>query len=180
MSVSVNHELPSTWFVWHARIIKPGMRVLDLACGRGRHAIAAAARGAKVVAVDSDAECLQTAEKLAERAQLQIEWRYADLTQEEPPAGPFDLVMIFNYLDRIRWRSFMNLIRPGGFLMAETFLEQQLELGWGPTNEDHLLKPCELWSLVDPFEIILARDALEVLDGRPMAVGSVLAQRPPE
>jgi hypothetical protein len=32
---------------------------------------------------------------------------------------------------------------------------------------------------VEPFEILLAREVLEVLDGRSSAVASVLAQRPP-
>ena len=179
MSSSGNHELPSTWFIWHSDLIAPGMRVLDVACGRGRHAMAAAARGAEVMAVDADEEQLKAAEKVARKAQLQVDWRMADL-QQDLPDGPFDMVMVFNYLDRARMSNFLDMVRPGGYFMAETFLEQQRELGWGPTDDEHLLRPGELWSLVEPFEIILARDVLEVLDGRPMAVASVLARRPVE
>ena len=179
VSASANHELPSTWFLWHAELIGPGMRILDVACGKGRHAMAAAARGAEVLAVDSDAERLKAAEKTAKKAQLQIDWRIADL-QQDLPDGPFDMVMVFNYLDRSRMSKFLEMVRPGGYFLAETFLEQQRELGWGPTDDEHLLRPGELWSLVEPFEIVLARDVLEVLDGRPMAVASVLARRPQE
>jgi hypothetical protein len=71
-------------------------------------------------------------------------------------------------------------VRPGGFLLCETFLEGQREHGWGPTSDDHLLKPGELLRLIEPFEIILAREALDFVGGRPMAVASVLAQRPRE
>ncbi len=153
------------------------MRILDVACGTGRHAIAAAARGADVIAVDSDETRVRAGEKLAKKSQLRVEWRVADL-QTDPHDGPFDMVMIFNYLDRARMPSFLDWVRPGGYLLAETFLEQQRELGWGPTDDAHLLRPGELWSLVDPFEIILARDVLEVLEGRPMAIASILARRP--
>jgi hypothetical protein len=36
-----------------------------------------------------------------------------------------------------------------------------------------------LWTLVGDFEIVLAREVLETLDGRAKAVASILAQRPP-
>ncbi len=179
MSTSANQELPSTWFVWHADLIGPGMRVLDVACGKGRHAIAAAALGAEVTALDSDESRLREAEKAAKKAQFHVDWRVADL-QKDLPDGPVDMVMIFNYLDRARMSKFRDMVRPGGYLLAETFLEQQRELGWGPTDDEHLLHPGELWTLVEPFEIVLARDVLEVLDGRPMAVASILARRPEE
>jgi 2-polyprenyl-3-methyl-5-hydroxy-6-metoxy-1,4-benzoquinol methylase len=165
--------------MWHADLISPGMHVLDVACGTGRHAMAAAARGANVLAMDADEERLRAGEKTAKKAQLHIEWRKADL-QEDLPSGPFDMVMVFNYLDRSRMSQFLEMVRPGGYFLAETFLEQQRELGWGPTDDEHLLRPGELWSLVEPLEIVLARDVLEVVDGRPMAVASVLARRPQE
>jgi SAM-dependent methyltransferase len=45
--------------------VGPGLRVLDLGCGQGRHAFAAYRLGASVVAVDrSDAECKDTAAML--------------------------------------------------------------------------------------------------------------------
>ena len=154
------------------------MRVLDVACGRGRHAIAAAARGADVVALDDDEGRLIAAERAAKKAHVPVRWVKSDLAQDPIPNGPYDLVMVFNYLDRARMPVFLEAVRPGGYFMAETFLLQQRELGWGPTSDEHLLRPSELWSLVEPFEIVLARDVLEVLDGRPMAVASVLARRP--
>ena len=46
--------LPSTWFTWHDYLITKGSRVLDLACGEGRHSVAAALKGATVTALDKD------------------------------------------------------------------------------------------------------------------------------
>src|SRR5712671_3757524 len=46
---------PSGWFSRHEHLFRPGAHVLELACGEGRHAIAAATLGATVVAIDNDA-----------------------------------------------------------------------------------------------------------------------------
>ncbi len=152
--------------------------MLDLACGHGRHAIAAAVRGASVIAVDADPESIATAQRKA--GTLSVEWVTADLTQYVLPEARFDMVMAFNYLDRRRMPDFRRAVRPGGYLVYETFLEEQREHGWGPTSPEHLLKRGELIQLAEPFEIVLAREALEFIGGRPMAVASVLAQRPAE
>ncbi len=86
--------------------------------------------------------------------------------------------MVFNYLDRARMAEFREAVRPGGFLLCETFLEAQRQFGWGPTSADHLLKPGEIMRLAEPFEIVLAREVVELVEGRPMALASVLARRP--
>ncbi len=173
--VSAGPERPSAWFTWHAGVIRPETRVLDLACGHGRHAIAAASLGAAVVAVDADADRI-SAGRRAGRS-LPIEWVCADLHTFPLEPGAFDVVMVFNYLDRARMPDMRAAVRPWGFLLCETFLEAQREHGWGPTSDDHLLRSGELLRLVEPFEIILSREALDFVGGRPMAVASVLAQR---
>lgn len=150
--------------------------MLDLACGRGRHALAAAQRGAQVLAVDADPERIEAGRRRGR--DLSIEWVTTDLTTYPLPPDAFDVVMIFNYLDRRRMPECRAAVRRGGFLLCETFLQAQRDYGWGPTSDDHLLGPGELMSLVEPFEILLAREALEFIGGRPMAVASVLAQRP--
>ena len=48
------HSRPSTWFLWHAHRIRPGDRVLDLACGDGRHSARRRRAGRTVVGVDRD------------------------------------------------------------------------------------------------------------------------------
>ena len=51
-------ETPSPWIAQYSDLIVPGGKVLDLACGGGRHAIYLANRGFMVLAVDRDAESL--------------------------------------------------------------------------------------------------------------------------
>jgi SAM-dependent methyltransferase len=169
---------PSAWFNWHVRIFRPGVRVLDLASGLGRHALAAAERGAEVVAADSDGEALEILEREAQRRQLAVKCLHVDLHTSQIAPASFDVVMMFNYLDRERFPDILRAVRAGGHLLAETFLTAQRDQGWGPQSDDHLLQPGELLRLVQPFEIVLSREVIEVIDGRPAALASVLAINP--
>ena len=167
---------PSTWFSWHAHIIRPGMRVIDLACGEGRHSLAAAALGAAVVGVDRDPHKLAIARERAAATQLSVEWREVDLEGPWPELGSFDAVLVFNYLDRASMPRILGLVAPGGRLLMETFLEAQREAGWGPTSERHLLCPGELGRLVAPLTILHGREVYETVDAeRWRAVASVIA-----
>jgi SAM-dependent methyltransferase len=169
---------PSTWFLWHAHRLRPGAAVLDLACGEGRHSLAAATLGARVTGVDRDETRIATARELAEAQNLSIEWRIVDLEGPWPDFGGFDAVLLFNYLDRTRMPDICELVAPGGLLMMETFLTLQRELGWGPTSDDHLLRPGELAGLVSPLRILHGREVLEPIDAeRWRALASVVAQK---
>jgi 2-polyprenyl-3-methyl-5-hydroxy-6-metoxy-1,4-benzoquinol methylase len=169
---------PSTWFFWQAHFLRPGARVLDLACGEGRHALAAAALGARVKAVDRDAEKLSSARELAAARGLAIDFDCVDLEGPWPEFGKFDAVLMFNYLDRARMPEVVESVAPGGVLLMETFLEEQLELGWGPSDPAHLLKPGELARLVRPLVVVHGREVLEPVDAeRWRAVASVVARR---
>jgi 2-polyprenyl-3-methyl-5-hydroxy-6-metoxy-1,4-benzoquinol methylase len=169
---------PSTWFLWHAHVIRPGWRVLDLACGAGRHSLAAAALGAEVVGLDRDASKLATAQDRAAASRLSIDWRQVDLERSWPELGTFDAVLVFNYLDRASMPRILGLVAPGGWLMMETFLEAQRESGWGPTSERHLLRAGELARLVAPLTIVHGREVFEAGDSeRWRAVASVIAKK---
>jgi 2-polyprenyl-3-methyl-5-hydroxy-6-metoxy-1,4-benzoquinol methylase len=152
--------------------------VLDLACGAGRHSLAAAALGARVTGVDRDPAKLATAKERADAVGLTIQWREMDLEGPLTDLGSFDAVLAFNYLDRAGMPKILGLVAPGGRLMMETFLEAQREAGWGPTSERHLLKPGELSSLVAPLKVVHGREVFETVDAeRWRAVASVVAQK---
>ena len=154
------------------------MRVLDLACGEGRHSLAAAILGAETVGIDRDETRLSTARELAAAHNLVVDWRVVDLEGPWPELGDFDAVLVFNYLDRTRMAAICELVAPGGLLMMESFLTGQRELGWGPTSEDHLLRPGELARLAAPLRIVHGREVLEPVDAeRWRAVASVVACR---
>lgn len=154
------------------------MRVLDLACGEGRHGLAAARLGARVTGVDRDETRLATARELSEAEDLAVDWQVVDLEGPWPALGDFDAVLVFNYLDRARMPEIHRLVAPGGLLMMESFLTGQRELGWGPTSDDHLLRPGELARLAAPLRILHGREVLEPVDAeRWRAIASVVACR---
>src|SRR5690349_9687931 len=98
MSAS-GHDLktPADWVVrWADRVPAQG-RVLDLACGSGRHARFFAARGCIVEAVDRDAAALASLEGVPG-----ITTRCADLEGGPWPYGGqfFSAIVVTNYLHR--------------------------------------------------------------------------------
>jgi len=57
-----------------------GKRVLDLGCGSGENAIALARAGAHVIALDLSKAQLALARKLAEGAEVRVEWHESDVS----------------------------------------------------------------------------------------------------
>jgi SAM-dependent methyltransferase len=131
-----------------------------------------------VVAIDRDPQKLAAGRTRAAEGGLPIDWRELDLEGSWPELGTFDAVLVFNYLDRASMPRILRLVAPGGLLMMETFLEAQREAGWGPTSDQHLLRPGELARLVSPLRVVHGREVLEPVDeDRWRAVASILAVR---
>ncbi|HMJ73510.1 MAG TPA: class I SAM-dependent methyltransferase [Solirubrobacterales bacterium] len=72
-----------------------GERVLDLACGIGRHSLELRRRGFEVVGVDISADLLEMAEQEAEAQALEVTFMQADLRELEM-RDEFDLVLSLN------------------------------------------------------------------------------------
>ena len=138
------HSLaPSPWVVRFAALVSAGSRVLDLAAGNGRHARFFAARGAKVVAVDRDADALQVLSGVEG-----VETRSVDLERGVwPLAGEsFDAIVVTNYLHRPLFPHLRAALAPDGVLLYETFAMGNEAYG-RPNNPDFLLCRDELLSL---------------------------------
>lgn len=82
--------------------LKKGMRILDLACGHGRHSVELARRGYKVIGQDLNSFFLQKAKKAAKKARVSIEWVNNDM-RDIPFESEFDVVVnlftAFGYLE---------------------------------------------------------------------------------
>jgi SAM-dependent methyltransferase len=131
-------------------------RVLDLACGIGRHSLELARRGFEVVGVDISPELLEMAEREAEAQSLEISFVQADL-RELDLEDEFDLVLSLNdgavgyfETEEENFRTFevvSQALRPGGghlmqlpnVLHAEKHLPQKTWLAGEATVEliDH-------------------------------------------
>ena len=134
---------PSPWVVRHAQSIPARGKVLDLACGSGRHARFLAGLGYPVLAVDRDADALAGLSTIEG-----ITTRLLDLEGEEwPLAGQvFDGIVVTNYLWRPRLPDVLALLAPGGALIYETFMVGNAAYG-KPTNPAFLLLAGELRQL---------------------------------
>lgn len=134
---------PSPWVVRHAQSIPARGKVLDLACGSGRHARFLAGLGYPVLAIDRDARALAGVSTIKG-----ITTRQLDLEGEEwPLAGQvFDGIVVTNYLWRPRLPDVLALLAPGGALIYETFMVGNAAYG-KPSNPAFLLLAGELRQL---------------------------------
>nr|KXH74519.1 MAG: hypothetical protein AM325_05955 [Candidatus Thorarchaeota archaeon SMTZ1-45] len=71
-----------------------GKRVLDLACGTGRHSVALTLEGAEVVGIDNSKVMISRAQKLAESNRVSTEFVIGDIEAFQSIApGQFDLII---------------------------------------------------------------------------------------
>jgi len=160
---------PSAFFVrWLPALADASARgpVLDLACGRGRHALAAARAGLRCVALDRNAGFLAELAAEARRQALPVEALRCDLeTGLAPPLREacFGAVLVFRYLHRPLAPWIEGLLAPGGLLLYETF-----------TNPAFLLEPGELPRLFPKLETLAFEEG--VYDGA--ACARLAARRP--
>ncbi len=162
---------PSRWIARFAHLIAAGARVLDVACGGGRHARFFAARAAHVVAVDRDAGAIASLSGVAG-----IDARVVDLeTGAWPLAGErFDAIVVVNYLHRPLLPFLLDALVDDGVMLYDTFARGNEAYG-RPTNPAFLLAPCELVELVRPRLSIVAFEQGIVADGDRRAVVQRLA-----
>ena len=102
--------------------VGPGT-ALDLACGTGRHALELARRGWRTSAWDVSPVALEQLAGRAAEAGLEVETRALDLLRDPLPPGPFDLVVVVDFLDRALLSIVHRLLAPGGHLILVAFTE---------------------------------------------------------
>ncbi len=166
MTTHDHTQAPSEWVRRWGHLIpdRPGSaRVLDLACGHGRHSRWLMRQGHQVTAVDRDAEALAS---LAELAPW-VRTLQADVENGPwPLAGrEFEAVVVTHYLWRPLWPAILASLAPGGLLIVETFAHGQASVG-RPARADFLLRPGELLRVCADLRVIGYEDGFLSDPGR--------------
>lgn len=169
---------PSSWLIDNADLLpRGGKKVLDVACGRGRHALLLASAGFDVHAIDRNPEAIAFLRATAERLRLSLTADVVDLEGDAPPDKAqtnYDAIVVFNYLHRPLMPALRAALKPGGRLFYETFTARQAERGH-PKSPAFLLNDGELPQLVAPLAVLRSREG--EVDGR--FIASVVAERAP-
>jgi len=105
----------------------PGDTVLDVGCGRGRHALILAERGYDVIGLDLSERAIDVARSRAADAGLDVDFRVGDMREPVGTAcvdGVVNLFTTFGYFeddaDNVRaLRAMATALRPGGWLVQD-------------------------------------------------------------
>lgn len=159
---SVPHDIqaPSPWVIRWAHLVPHGGKILDLACGYGRHTrhfldnnFAVAGVDISQAAIDSIADNLNPAQR--NKAELIV----ADIENGPwPLAGrQFSAIVVTNYLWRPLLPTLVQSLAPGGVLLYETFAAGNETVG-KPSRPDFLLQNGELLTVCASLRIVAYED----------------------
>lgn len=148
----------SAWVRRWSHLVPRQGRVLDLACGSGRHLAWFVQQGHAVLGLDRDAAALASIDLPSEQCQTLL----ADVEgQAWPLSGQqFAGVVVTNYLWRALLPTVMDSVAEGGVLIYETFAAGQQSIG-RPSRPDFLLEPGELLRVCSALRIVAFEDGFE-------------------
>lgn len=173
---------PSRLFVEQLDALREAGRlgaVVDLACGRGRHAIPGVRAGLPLIGVDRNAAFLSELRARAEALGEDVPCLRTDLeagNQIPIRSGSCGAILVFRFLFRPLAGEIVRLLAPGGLLLYETFTREQQSLPYGPNDPAFLLAPGELPRLFPQLEV-LSHEELREGRPRPDAIARMVARK---
>jgi SAM-dependent methyltransferase len=145
--------MPSAWLQRFAPTT-PGT-ALDVACGSGRNLRWLVKAGWQVTGVDRDTTATAPLQSLAKIVAADIETGPWPLAEQQ-----FDLVVVCNYLWRPLFEDIRGAVKPGGWLIWETFADGQQAIG-RPSRPDFLLQRGELLRVCSDWRIVAYEDLFD-------------------
>jgi cyclopropane fatty-acyl-phospholipid synthase-like methyltransferase len=169
---------PNRFLVSQTKLLRPGMRVLDVATGEGRNAVWMARQGCEVVGIDISPLAIDKARRLAAEAGVQVAFQVADVRQWRWTPQAFDTaVSIFIQFAAPGERAAVfegmkRALRPGGLLIMQGYTPRQIEYKTGgPPQAEHMYTEALLRSAFGDLEILHLREHEDVLSEGTKHVG---------
>ncbi len=169
---------PASFLVEQRHLLPPRGQALDVAMGVGRNALYLASLGYEVTGIDVSGVAVERCRREASRRGLRIEAVRADLESYQLPRAAYDIVINFYYLQRDLAPQIQEALRPDGVLVFESFTTEQRQFGWGPQNDEFLLRPGELREMFPGLEELAYREGLVEGDRGTKAVAGLVARKP--
>ena len=137
--------------------LKPGTKVLDVACGTGNQSIPAARTGADVIGLDLAPNLLEQARKRAADEKLKIEFIEGDAEKLPYDAAHFDVVLsmfgaMFAPRPEVVAAELLRVCRPGGLIAMgnwtpEGFVGQMFQITARHAPPPPGMLPPSLWGV---------------------------------
>jgi SAM-dependent methyltransferase len=172
-------ETPAEWLVAHEELLTGGGRALDVACGDGRNALYLAQRGYMVDAIDVSDVAIDALRATVEARGLTmtIAPRVVDLEHEPLPAGPYDVIVMLNFLQRDLFEPLQGALAPGGLLVFETLARCHVDELGHSFNPDYLVAPGELPAAFAGLELVDHHEGAAQRSGAARGVAGIVARR---
>lgn len=140
--------------------LAPG-HALDVGSGEGADARWLADRGWRVDAVDISAVAVERAAQIDARPE--IRWTQTDLTSDETPGGPYDLVSLCYFpiarTDRVTVDRLIAAVAPGGHLLVVAHAPEGIRAHG--RNPDDYFAPADFAALLDDSAWTATQDTRE-------------------
>lgn len=97
VSQLLRNKEPSSFLMSQLFLLPVGAKVLDVASGSGRNAVAMARAGHRVTAIDFSTPALEASRSLARDSSVEVQWKSSDLDMYLPELMAFDAIAIIDY-----------------------------------------------------------------------------------
>ena len=181
---------PSQFLKAHAHLLQAGQTALAIADGEGRNSVYMAGLGLHVTAMDSAANGVAKARKLAKDKGVSVDFRLADLRTWDWNTAQYDVIVgiFFQFAEpAFRAQIFDGIkaaLKPGGLLLLHGYEVRQLGYGTGgPKEADQLYTTQMLEDRFGHWDVLSLRDYdAELQEGQghsgPSALVDLVARRP--
>jgi 2-polyprenyl-3-methyl-5-hydroxy-6-metoxy-1,4-benzoquinol methylase len=168
---------PARLLVEYLPLLTKG-KALDVAMGKGRNSLYLASNGFEVVGLEKDKEAIEVCLNDAKSRAISVDARCVDLEDLESykiEKSAYDVVICFYYLQRNLIPSMKYAIKPGGFILYDTFLiDQHIKTGH-PRHHEFCFEHNELLRFFIDFRILYYREGQ---DPKGTYKASLVAQKP--